>query len=103
MAFRPFLFAAAVLPLSLVACGGDDGPVVPEGMHYHYVGNQVLVPTTNTQSREYGLDLNKDGQPDNQLGMVLSQLTGMGFKIQDTIDTAIAQGGIILLVDFQTK
>jgi hypothetical protein len=101
MAYRPFLLAAACLPL--VACGGDDGQPTPEGMHYHYVANQVYVPTSNTQAREYGLDLNADGTVDNQLGMVLSTLAGMGFDIQATIDTAVAEGGIILLVDFQTK
>jgi hypothetical protein len=104
MAFRPFMLAAAVLPLSLVACGGgDDGQPVPEGTHYHYVINQAFVPTTNTQAREYGLDLSGDGQVDNQLGMVLSTLAGMGFDIQATLDAAVAEGSIVLLVDFQTK
>ena len=105
MAFRPSLLAAAlVLPSLLAACGGDDeGNVVPEGTHYHYVANKVFVPTTNTQAREYGLDLNKDGTVDNQLGMVLSTLGSMGFDIQTTIDTAVAEGSIILLADFQTK
>jgi hypothetical protein len=105
MAFRPFLLAvAAVVPMSLVACGGDDGgTVVPEGTHYHYVANKVFLPSSNTQAREYGLDLNGDKTVDNQLGMVLSTLAGMGFKLQDTIDTAVAEGSIILLVDFQTK
>ena len=104
MAFRPFMLAAALIPMSLVACGGDDGGnVVPEGTHYHYVSNTVLVPTSNTQAREYGLDLNGDNTVDNQLGMVLSTLAGMGFDIQATIDTSVAEGDIILLADFQTK
>ena len=104
MAFRPFLLAAVLMPMSLVACGGDDGGnVTPEGTHYHYVANAVYVPTSNTQAREYGLDLNADGTVDNQLGMVLSTLAGMGFDIQATIDTAVAEGSIILLADFQTK
>ncbi|HTL37747.1 MAG TPA: hypothetical protein VL326_31665 [Kofleriaceae bacterium] len=104
MAFRPTLLAAAaVLPSLLAACGGDDGNVIPEGTHYHYVANKVFVPTTNTQAREYGLDLNKDGTVDNQLGMVLSTLGSMGFDIQTTIDTAVKEGSIILLADFQTK
>jgi hypothetical protein len=103
MAFRPFMLAAAFMPLSLVACGGDDGQPIPEGEHYHYVANQAFVPTTNTQAREYGLDLDGNNQPDNQLGMVLSTLAGMGFDIQGTIDKAVAEGDIILLVDFQTK
>ena len=104
MAFRPTLLAAAALLPFIAACGGDDeGNVVPEGTHYHYVANKVFVPTTNTQAREYGLDLNKDGTVDNQLGMVLSTLGSMGFDIQTTIDTAVKEGSIILLADFQTK
>jgi hypothetical protein len=102
MAFRSLYLAAAVLP-SIVACGGDDGVIIPEGDHYHYVANNVLVPTSNTQSREFGLDLNGDKTVDNQLGMVLSTLNGMGLDIQSTIDAAVAEGSIVLLVDFQTK
>ena len=103
MAFRPFLLAAALVP-SFVACGGDDGGnVIPEGTHYHYIANKVLVPTTNTQAREYGLDLNGDKTVDNQLGMVLSTLGSMGFDIQATLDKAVAVADIVLLVDFQTK
>lgn len=103
--FRSTLLAAALLPMTLAACGGDDGESqpIPEGEHYHYVTNKAFVPTTNTQAREYGLDLNKDGTVDNQLGMVLSTLGSMGFDIQATIDKAVAEGNIILLVDFQTK
>lgn len=105
MAFRPFMLAAVVLPMSLVACGGDEGEgnVVPEGEHYRYVADTVLVPTTQTQAREYGLDLDGDGPVDNTLGMVLSTLGGMGFDVQTTIDTAVAEGDIVLLLDFQTK
>ena len=105
MAFRPFLFAAVAVMPSMFACGSDSGDanVVPEGEHYHYVANKVLVPTTNTQAREYGLDLNGDKTVDNQLGMVLSTLGSMGFDIQTTIDKAVAVGDILLLADFQTK
>lgn len=100
---RPFLLAA-ILPLSLVACGGDDGgTVIPEGTHYQYVSKRAFVPTNNNQAREYGLDLNNDKTVDNQLGMVLGTLATMGFDIQGTIDEAVAEGSIILLVDFQTK
>ncbi len=67
MAFRPLLLAAVVLP-SFVACSGDDGGdtnVVAEGTHYHYVVNTVLVPETNTQAREFGIDLDGNGTTDN--------------------------------------
>jgi len=106
MAFRPLLLAAAALvPMSLAACGGDDGgQPTPEGAHTHYVANKVFVPTSSTESREYGLDLNGDGTVDNQLGATLAALKSQGgFDIQGTIDKAVADGSIILLVDFQTK
>ncbi len=101
---RSFLLAAA-LPMTLVAACGDDGgsTVVPEGTHYQYVSSEAFVPTNNNQAREYGLDLNGDKTPDNQLGMVLGTLSTMGFDVQGTIDEAVSEGSIILLVDFQTK
>src|SRR5688500_4168530 len=103
---RPFLFAAVALPLTVVACGGDDdgGPaIIPEGEHYQYVASKAYVPTNNTQAREYGLDLDGNGMVDNQLGMALGTLAQMNFDIQGTIDLAVAEGSIILLVDFQAK
>src|SRR5688572_15161192 len=100
---RPFLFAIAALPLTLVACGDDGGTIIPEGEHYQTVSKKAYVPTNNSQAREFGLDLNADGTVDNQLGMVLGTLSTMGFDIQGTIDEAVAEGSIILLVDFQTK
>jgi hypothetical protein len=87
----------------MIACGGggEDLPT-PEGPHYALVANKVFVPTNNNQAREYGLDLNNDKTVDNQLGMVLGTLSGQGFDVQGAIDEAVAEGSIILLVDFQT-
>lgn len=97
---HPLLLLAA---LPLVACSddGDDTPV-PEGPHYKYVVSEVKVPTSNTQSRDYGLDLTGDGATDNVLGMVLSTLAGMGFALQTSVDTAVNEGTIMLLLDLQT-
>lgn len=81
----------------------DAGEPLPEGPHYQFVAKQLFVPTSNVQARDYGFDLNGDGGIDNQFGMVLSTLGGMGFEIQSTIDTAVAEGSIIHLVDFQTN
>jgi len=102
MAFRPYLLAA-VIPASLVACGGDSGTVVPEGTHYHYVVDSVAVPTNSNQSREYGIDLDGDGAVDNQLGAVLGLLAGQGFDVQTSLDESVDTGSIILLADIQTK
>ncbi len=99
---RPYLLAT--LSLTLVACGDDGGStIIPEGEHYQFVSKSAAVPTNNNQAREYGLDLNGDKTVDNQLGMVLGTLATMGFDIQGTIDEAVSEGSIILLVDFQTK
>lgn len=107
---RPFVYLS-LLALPLVACGDDGGEnvPVPEGPHYGYVVSEAFIPTNNNQAREYGLDLgsskgNKpDGSVDNQLGMVLGTLAGQGFELQASIDEAVLEGSIILLVDVQTK
>lgn len=109
---RAFLLAAAcLLPLPIAACGGDGGSetIVPEGTHYGYVVSKANVPTTDVEVREFGLDLGTetsaktDGKIDNQLGRALSTLAFLGFDIQGTIDDAVDQGSLLLLIDFQTK
>jgi hypothetical protein len=102
---RPlFLFAA--VPLVLAACGDDGGTIIPEGEHYQYVSKRAYIPTNNNLAREYGLDLDGNNAIDNQLGKVLGTLStsaGMGFNLQRSIDEAVAEGSITLLLDFQTK
>ena len=111
---RPFLLAAmSALPLSLVACGSSsgEGAIVPEGTHYGYVVSKVSVPAklSDLSGGTFSLDLGAtksntpDGTKDNRLGEALQFLTMAGFKLQDTIDTAVNAGSILLLVDFQTK
>src|SRR4051812_34215683 len=107
MTLRSLLLAALPLTIvssSLVACGGDDGggTVTPEGEHYQYVAKSAFVPTNNNQAREYGLDLDDNGSPDNQLGMVLGTLSSMGIAVQSSLSEAVAGGSIILLADLQT-
>lgn len=101
---RSFLLAAA-LPFTFVACGDDGGgsQPPPAGEHYQYVSSEAFVPTTNNQAREYGLDLNGDKTPDNQLGMVLGTLATMNIDVQGSITDAVLEGSIILLIDFQTE
>jgi len=100
----------AICSLVAAACGGgggtgDDAP--PEGDHHYYVADSALVPTSTTEVQTYGLDIDSD-QPDgdagidNQLGSVLAALATMNFDVQGTVTTAVDQGDIILLEDFQT-
>jgi hypothetical protein len=108
------LAVACALLLPAAACGGSsdsngNDTVTPEGTHYSYVVSKVFVPTNTATSTEYGLDLGStksgtpDGTVDNKLGGLLTLLNSSGFKLQATIDTAVDQGKILLLVDFQTK
>lgn len=82
-------------------------PLLP---HHDFVINKANeVPTTQAGHtfRDFGLDLGSptsstlDGKVDNQIGQALGALTAFS-DIQGTIDTAIATGTTILLVDLQT-
>jgi hypothetical protein len=114
MSSKHSLFVAAIcaLPLSIAACGGggtENQNIVPTGMHYGYVVSKAQVPTMPNDVTAFALDLGSktsskpDGLPDNALGAVFSALTMLKFDIQGTINTAVDQGNILLLVDFQTK
>lgn len=81
--------------------GGVDSGVTVQGSHHQYVISKINAPTDKSM---YAFDLDGDGVKDNQLGTligVLTQLGGMSFNVQDTIDTQIQQGSIILLADLQ--
>ncbi len=102
MAFRPLLLAA-LIPMSLAACGSSAETITPAGTHYKYVVNKALIPVTIAQANEYGLDLDGNGKVDNALGNVISTLSTMGFDVQGTIDKSVLQGSLSLLVDMQTS
>ncbi len=108
--------------LGLVACGGGsstpdaakpidakaiDAVVQPDGgvamgTKHHFVVNKQFLPQNNTESRNYGLDLNGDGVIDNQFGMVIGTFAGQGINTQASVDTAIAKGTTIILATLQT-
>jgi hypothetical protein len=75
-----------------------DGPTLPV-THHRYVIDRFLLPATNTQARDFGLDLDGDAEVDNQLGMVMSTLGNMGLDIQIDTDKQIDTGTTIMLPD----
>lgn len=106
------LAAACALPLSLAACGSsssgdDDPPPVPQGDHHGYVVSKVLVPSTDQQSAQFGLDVGSatstklDGKVDNALGNLFVGIRGL-VDVQPSITNSINRGTINLLVDLQT-
>ena len=114
MAFHPSLrlAAACALPLSLAACGSsssdddDNTGVVPEGPHHGYVVSKVSVPSTDAESKQFGLDVGSttssklDGKVDNALGDLLIGVRAI-INVQPSITSAIDRGAIDLLVDLQ--
>lgn len=110
---RIFVVAAAsMFAPTVVACGSSssESAIVPAGTHYGYVVSKTTaVAAQGHLPTELGLDLGSktsatpDGKVENQLGQALVALSGLGFGVQATLDTAVNQGTIILLLDFQTK
>ncbi len=106
----------ASLSLGAVACGGggddnsgdDQPPVNYTGTDTQYVVDHITMPTTANEANMLGLNLDDDpqGRPDNALGQILSTLAsqaGGSFNLQESIDTQVAEGQIILLANMKAK
>src|SRR6185503_4291340 len=95
--------ALLVPPLLLCAACATDEPLIdPVGPHYQYVVSELHLPATNTEAREFGLDINDDKSVDNQLGMVFSTLKSQGLGVDETAQESLLRGGLIMLADLQT-
>ncbi|HEU0032900.1 MAG TPA: hypothetical protein VFQ53_19845 [Kofleriaceae bacterium] len=103
-------------PLALMGCDGvsknpvdidaaidspidspDDGAI--QLTAHRYIIDKQLIPTNNTQARDFGLDLDGDAVVDNQLGMVMGTLAGQGFEVQTPVATSVDRGEILLLAE----
>jgi hypothetical protein len=83
-------------PVDAAVDAMPDAVIVP-GNAYHYVLDGVLLPQTNTQARNYALDLNGDTVVDNQLGMVIAAFTAQGLDSQATMANAVDKGNVLML------
>lgn len=86
----------------LLAACGDNGTPPPSGPHFRYVVSELHIPSTNAETKQFGLDLNGDGVVDNQLGTVFSLLASYGLSVAETASDALLRGGLIMLADLQT-
>ncbi len=67
-----------------------------------YLVNDVLLPTSNSQSASYAIDVDGDGFPENNFGQILVALTGAGIDLNGPMDSAVASGSIVHLVRLQS-
>ena len=95
----------SVLLVLAVGCGNvtvtPDGPppidMPPDlGPHRHYVMDRQTVDVTANS-----LDVDGDGNIDNQLGSALSALGSQGFDVKGATNSSVDHGALILLLDLQ--
>jgi hypothetical protein len=109
--YSPSMRAHALVVL-LVGCGNvtaapdapiadmpNDGPFL--GAHRHYVVDHQVVPTSSAEAQANGLDVDGDGDVDNQLGNTLGALSAQGFDVKGATNFAIDHGTILMLLDVQ--
>jgi len=108
-------FAANIgmILLLLAACSAFNPTAVPPqptqttealpitGLQYHFVTNKLILPTTQAQAQEFGLNVDADSQnkPDNKFGELLALLTSasQSLELQTTLDQAINSGQLVSL------
>jgi hypothetical protein len=109
------LTSGMVLWMLAAGCGGDDAaevpdaevapdaevPREPEGDHHPYVIDSIRLPTTPAEAAAYGLDLDGDGDVDNQLETIVELLTSNGADINGNIARQVDRGELIELADLQ--
>ena len=70
---------------------------------HHYILDKQSLPSSNTEARALGLDLNNDSVVDNQLGMVMAVFVVQGIgNDQPAVDTDIDRGDILMLADLES-
>jgi hypothetical protein len=90
-----------VLPLvSALALAACDFEIPPA---HTYVVSRVAVPTTIADATAFGMDLNGDGQVDNQLGRLVAALANLGVDLQSVVSGGIDRGTPILLLNLRTS
>jgi hypothetical protein len=89
-----------VLACCLCACA-DDPLVPPTGQQVKYAISDLTFATSNTSARELGFDLAGTRDVDNQLGLVLSMIAGMGVEFALRVDERVARGDVVMLAMIQ--
>jgi hypothetical protein len=87
---------------AMAASGHAAQPAaVHHAVNHHYVTNSFSFGS-DASSATMGFDLNGDHQVDNQLGKIVSALTGMGFDLPSAVSTSLTSGASVTLNSLRT-
>jgi len=74
----------------------------PTGLHYNFVVDSITMPTNGSEAQALGLDIDTDGDVDNQLGAIVSAFAAASSTdVNSIVQGQIDRGEIILLADVQ--
>jgi hypothetical protein len=105
------LLSLALIATSPVAAQVAQAKPKPHHSHHHhhkavkhgYVFDHIDVPTSSTQARDMGLDVNGDGTTDNRLGQFLATFAAQGFDVQGAVSSAVSSGTFVTLMSVKTR
>ncbi|HSV41113.1 MAG TPA: hypothetical protein VLI04_20295 [Nocardioidaceae bacterium] len=90
------------LVLSIAGTAPSAQSAAPTPVKHGYVVNSLNFPTNADDARALGRDLTGDGNPDNQLGMVLTALAGQGLDLTSNVAATLKSGGVVILHSLRT-
>jgi hypothetical protein len=96
------LLSLALLLAPAAACVDDDPaepapPAVTSGAYHHYAQTAWNLPTSSTDARGFGFDLDDDGDVENQAGAVIGALIGIGLDVEGANLDAFDRGAVVAL------
>jgi hypothetical protein len=108
------LLSLALIATSPVAAQVAQAKPKPHPSHHHhhhghkavkhgFVIDNIDTPTSSSQARDVGLDLNGDGTADNRLGQFFGTLASQGFDVSGLVDEAVRSGAFVTLMSVKTK
>src|SRR5215212_4374478 len=70
------------------------------GATFDYAISRMVLPSRQSL---FAIDLNGDGQLDNQFGNIFGTLNSLGFNLQANLDQAVANGTVVYLTQLQSQ
>lgn len=73
------------------------------GTAHGYVASAIELPTSSSEAKSLGRDINGDGHPDNALGNFFAVLAISGLDLQSATQDAVKSGDLLMLGSIHTR